>query len=77
LSLPAGLALGTGTRSDEPAFRVPNWDAHKRVHRVQHLKETGILDAIVHPQALLAILDQAGLAEKHQLLRDIRLALAQ
>jgi hypothetical protein len=48
-----------------------------RVCGIHHVEHTRVFDAVVHPQAILAILDQAGLAEKHQLLRDICLALMQ
>jgi hypothetical protein len=48
-----------------------------RIRGIHHVEHTRVFDAVVHPQAILAILDQAGLAEKHQLLGDIRLALPQ
>jgi hypothetical protein len=45
------------------------------VHRIQHVKDPRVLDPIINSQAVLAILDQSGSAEKHELLRDVGLAL--
>jgi hypothetical protein len=48
-----------------------------RIRGIHHVEHARVFDAVIHAQAIFAIFDQSGLAEKHQLLRDVRLALPQ
>lgn len=44
---------------------------------VHQIKEARLCDLIIYTQTVFAIFQQAGSTEEHQLLRDIRLPLAQ
>jgi len=68
-------ALGARTRGERARFRRDPFDARHHICRGEQIEHARVSDAVVHAQAILAILDQSGLAEKHQLLRDVRLAL--
>jgi len=69
-------ALGAGAPGERPRFCRNIPAARQRVRRVEQIEHARVFDAVIHPQAVFAILDQSGLAEKHQLLGDVRLALA-
>ncbi len=59
-----------------PPFRPARAASHL-VDGIQHWNQLGVFDPIIHPQPVFAVLDQTRLAQEHQLLRDIGLALAQ
>ena len=70
-------ALGTGTRGERARFRRDIVHTCQRVCRVKNVEHARVFDAVIDAQAIFALRNQTGLAEKHQLLRDVCLALPQ
>ncbi len=52
-------------------------NACKGIQRVQHGEHMAVLDAVIDAQAVFAVFNQPDLTQEHELLRDIRLAVAQ